>query len=149
MPDTDLSLGQHVPDKSEREAVGAATTKIARDSDAFKQLTKNQNPDVVFKLEEHTDADRMMTQKLAEKVNALAELVKEEWPGKKLRITEAWDEDAEHGTVSLHYEARAVDITVSDKDSDKLGRLGRLAVQAGFGWVFYEDDLHVHASVPK
>jgi hypothetical protein len=145
-----LSLGQSVPDKPEDVAVGAATTEIKRDSPAFREISKNTNSDIIFKDEEPAGVpDHFMTARLKEKVDALAKLVQVEWPGKMLRVTEAWDEQHEHRSKSLHYEARAVDITVSDRDSGKLGRLGRLAVKAGFDWVFYEDARHIHASVKK
>ena len=45
--------------------------------------------------------------------------------------------------------AKAVDITVSDQDANKLGRLGRLAVNAGFEWGYNENSAHVHASMKK
>jgi len=145
----DLKLHDKVPDKSETDAVGAASTKIVRNTPEFAALVKNENPDIVFKDEEVTGADRMMTSKLKAKVDALATLVKNEWPGIKLRVTEAWDENNEHSTNSVHYEARGVDLTTSDKDGAKLGRLGRLAVNAGFEWVFFEDTSHIHASMKK
>ena len=151
----DLEIGDKVPNKAEKEAVGAGTTKIIRDSDEFKKLVKNENSDIVFKDEEGTGADRMMTSKLKSSLDKLAELVKKEgesnasWKSVKLRVTEAWDEDNEHSANSLHYEARAADITTSDRDKKKLGRLGRLAVDAEFGWVLYEDSSHVHVSVSK
>jgi hypothetical protein len=145
----DLVLGQKVPNQAERDVVGSSTSKIKRNTAEFNALTKNTNADIVFKDEEKTGADQMMTTKLNGKVNALAALVKSEWSGVKLRITEAWDENDEHGTNSVHYEARAVDITTSDQDGNKLGRLGRLAVNAGFEWVFFENSAHVHASVSK
>jgi hypothetical protein len=144
-----LTLGQQVPNKAETEAVGAISAKVVRGTPEFDALVKNENPDIEFKDEENTGADRMMTSNLKARLDKLAELVKQEWPGKKLRVTEAWDEDDEHAATSLHYEGRAVDITVSDKDNAKLGRLGQLAVDAGFGWVWYEDTSHVHASVEK
>lgn len=148
-PGDSLSLHQRVPDQSEADAVGTITQVVARGSEAFKHFVTNNNPDIVFKDEEGTGADRLMTPLLADRLNKLADLVKSEWSGVKLRITEAWDEDAEHSKTSLHYEGRAADMTTSDRDRAKLGRLGRLAVDAGFGWVYYEDESHVHASVPK
>jgi hypothetical protein len=149
MSNDDLVLGQKVPNQAERDVVGAADSKIKRGTPEFVALVKNQNANIVFKDEEGTGADRMMTSRLNDKVNALAAQVKAEWPTLKLRVTEAWDEDDEHGPNSVHYEARAVDITTSDQDGAKLGRLGRLAVRSGFEWVFYENESHVHASMSK
>lgn len=143
----DLTLGQRVPNKGEVETCGAIVKKITRADPEFKTLVENNNGDIVFKDEEHTGADRMMTQSLNDRLNGLAARVKKEWPNLKLRVTEAWDEDDEHAGNSLHYEGRAADLTASDVDGSKLGRLGKLAVDEGFDWVWYENAQHIHVSV--
>ena len=105
--------------------------------------------DIVFKDEEGTGADRMMTRRLRARLARLARLVSTEWPGLRLRVTEAWDERREHGDRSVHYEGRAADITTSDANPAKLGRLGWLAHEAELEWVLYEDPSHVHVSVQR
>jgi Hedgehog amino-terminal signalling domain len=144
-----LVLGQKVPAKSEVAACGAIRKPIKRADPEFATLVRNDNPDIVFKDEEGSAADRIMSPRLKEKLDLLATAVKAEWPGTTLRVTEAWDEQGEHAAGSLHYEGRGADLTTSPRDSAKLGRLGQLAVDAGFDWVFYESSTHVHASVAK
>jgi len=145
----DLKLRERVPSKAEVDVVGAMKKKIRRTDPEFKDLEENTNADIVFKDEEKTGADRMMTPRLCQGLNKLATAVKSAWSGVKLRVTEAWDEDNEHSGASLHYEGRAADITTSDQDGDKLGHLARLAVDAGLDWVFFEDERHVHVSVAR
>jgi len=145
----ELELGQKVPDDSEINVCGAITKKIKRTDPEFAMLVENTNAGVVFKDEEGTGADRMMSQRLKSGLDALAPLVAAEWSGVKLRVTEAWDEDNEHTGDSLHYEGRAADITTSPVDGNKLGRLGQLAVDAGLDWVYFENSAHVHVSVKK
>jgi uncharacterized protein YcbK (DUF882 family) len=150
-----MRLGEMFPAVSEAMAIPEIRNYDASATPTSLGLSTNNSPNIVFKNEEGDDSDRQMSQELMEKVNELAILVANEWPNVKLRVVEAWDNNAEHGSQGLpknqrrsaHYDGRAVDITTSDIDAGKLGRLGALARQAGFDWVFYEDNAHIHASV--
>lgn len=142
-----LRLGERVPDQSEAATIGPITERIRRRSPAFSRLVRVEDDDLVFKDEEGTGADRLMTPRLQAKLLSLSAFVERQWPGLRVRVTEAWDESGEHGEASVHYEGRAADITTSDVDPQKLGRLASLAVSAGLDWVFYEDASHVHVSV--
>jgi hypothetical protein len=144
-----LSVRQHYPNADERSAVGPLAGRVLRGSPAFQRLVRCDSPLIVFKDEEGSGADRMMTPRLRTRLLALARMVPQEWEGVRLRVTEAWDERGEHGKGSIHYEGRAADLTTSDLDPSKLGRLGALAVQSGFEWVFYEDPTHIHVSVRR
>lgn len=142
-----LRAGQAAPARSEVEAAGAIKAPIRRGQAAFGRLVRSEYPGIVFKDEEGTGADRMMSRRLRSRLHRLADRVRRQWPGVSLRVTEAWDEQLEHGKQSLHYEGRAADLTTSDRDPSKLGRLAGLAVQVGMDWVYFENASHVHVSV--
>jgi hypothetical protein len=144
-----LEVGDRVPASAESEVSGPIREAITRDGPGFASLVRCEAADVVFKDEEGTGADRLMTPRLQGAILRLGRLVGRQWPGVRLRVTEAWDEHDEHAPGSLHYEGRAADLTTSDLDTTKLGQLARLAVEAGFDWVYYEDRTHVHASVRR
>jgi hypothetical protein len=144
-----LQPGTHVPETGEAATVGRLRSRIVRGSARFSSLVRANHPHIVFKDEEGSSADRMMTPRLRAKLSRLSRLVGQQWPGVRLRVTEAWDERGEHSPSSLHYEGRAADLTTSDLDTGKLGRLARLAIAAGLDWVYYEDRSHVHVSVRR
>jgi hypothetical protein len=136
----DFTVGEKRPNTSERMAL-----RVTRKDDVFKKdFVKCNYLLIVFKDEEKTEADLYMTKNLRNKLVLLSELVHKTWR-LKLRVTEAWDESNEHGTNSVHYEGRAADLTVSDKDLNKLPKLAALCVEAGFDFVYYEND-HIHVS---
>ena len=133
-PATSQSLqpGEQVPRgvaESHSSASGSnCPNPITDGSERYFNLHENYNSDIVFKDEEGTGADRHMTWKCSYTLDTLASLVSSEWSGVKLRVTEAWDEDFEHRANSLHYCSRAVDLTTSDRDVGKYGRLGKEGV---------------------
>lgn len=140
-----FKVGEKWPIKNEVKSVGKS---IHNNKSIPLRECKNKSEynAPIFKFEEGNFIDAMATEKLCAAIWKLNALVQKEWPSLRLRITEAYDQDFEHRVASIHYDGRAADMTTSDKDKKKLGRLAFLATVAGFDWVYYEND-HVHASV--
>jgi hypothetical protein len=107
------------------------------------------------------DEDYLMDPNAAAALTRLADLVRREWtdpetaqPAFRLRVTEAYDSMVEHSSRSTHYQGRANDLTLSPVPAATgearrafYGRLARLAVCAGYDYVLFENQFHVHASV--
>jgi hypothetical protein len=141
-------VGQKQPATSEEVAAGAVGVPVKAGTWEFEFLIRNSNPNIVF----NDENARAMTPELAQRLDALANRVRSEWPDSKLLVFAAWDPTgAGHGDSSLHYEGRAADIEVFpvERPKRKLGLLARLAAESGLRWVLYEDVKHVHVSVEE
>ena len=88
-------------------------------------------------------------------LSRLSQMVLAEWNGQyQLRVTDAYDSLLEHDLnqsdpnrkYSLHFEGRAIDLTLWPIDRSRYGRLCALAHCAGFDWVHNEIS-HCHASI--
>ena len=144
-----LGIKEFYPISSEIEVVGEAV-KISNGSDLVEIKSYTAQQGVIIMDDEGDLSDAKMTLDTKNRAINLATLVREEWGDViYLRIREAWSTNDNHLNYSIHHEGRALDITTSDNDKNKLGRLAGLAIEAGFDWVWYEDSCHVHVSVKR
>lgn len=109
----------------------------------------------------HVDEDYLMDPNAAAAVEVLAGLVRDEWvdpvsgrSAQRLRITESYDALIEHSVQSTHYQGRGIDLTLTPVPVASpqgrrawYGRLAQLSICAGFDYVLFENEFHVHASV--
>ncbi|KFR04183.1 Sonic hedgehog protein, partial [Opisthocomus hoazin] len=105
---TPLAYKQFIPNVAEKTlgASGRYEGKITRNSERFKELTPNYNPDIIFKDEENTGADRLMTQVERQRYLYLCLLTSLSNPkGRILRMSTSVDED---GGTSVWSEAASL-----------------------------------------
>lgn len=109
----------------------------------------------------YQDEDYLMDPNAAAALTLLQDLVANEWvdpytgeSAVQVRLTEAYDSMVEHSVQSTHYQGRGLDITISPVPPPGgaarrawYGRISRMCVCAGFDYVFFENLLHIHASV--
>lgn len=158
-----LWLGQHISASSsytqtETGAAGPMLCRIERNTCAYYQMVGNLNDDVIFKREEEPpfdEEDILMHPAMLLPLYHLNELVKQEWGGAyQLRVTDAYDSLLEHDLnqadptrkYSLHFEGRAIDLTLWPIARDHYSRLCALAHCAGFDWV-HNEGTHCHAAL--
>ncbi len=161
-PLPDLLKGQFISasgsyTQTEPAVSGRMVCRIERGSCAYERLVGLVEPSIVYKQEESPPFDGediLIHPALIAPLARLNELVQLEWGGlAQLRVTDAYDSQLDHDppqidparAYSLHYEGRAIDLTLSPVDHSKYGRLCALAHCAGFDWVLHEGT-HCHAS---
>jgi hypothetical protein len=159
----DVETGQHISASgsytlTERAVSTPMQCHQARDSCGYHQLVGIVEPSIVFKQEEAAPFDTediLMHPAMLQPLARLNQLVQAEWGGAyQLRVTDAYDSLLEHDPpdsepsrrYSLHYEGRAIDLTLWPVDYRHYGRLCALAHCAGFDWVLNEVT-HCHASI--
>jgi hypothetical protein len=160
---SDVTLQKHVAasgsyTETERTASTPMLCHLERDSCGYNQLLGILDPSIVYKREENPPYDTediLVHPAMIPPLSRLNHLVQTEWGGKfKLRVTDAYDSLLEHDPpesepitrYSLHYEGRAIDLTLWPVDQSQYGRLCALAHCAGFDWVLNEGT-HCHASI--
>ncbi len=158
-----LSVGQHLSSSGSYEesqwiASGPMICRIERDTCAYNKLVGLLDPTIIYKQEEvfpYNTEDILMHPAMVAPLSRLSQLVLDEWDGEvSLRVTDAYDSLLEHDLnqddpnrkYSLHFEGRAIDLTLWPIDRSRYGRLCSLAICAGFDWVDNEGT-HCHASI--
>lgn len=145
--------------ETESLASSPMVCQIKRDSCAYNRLFELENPSLVFNREEKEAGfgaeDSLIHPLMEGPLLRLNQLVQAEWGGEvQLRLTEAYDSLLQHDPpetepalrYSLHYEGRAVDLTLWPIERELYGRLCALAHCAGFDYVENEVS-HCHASI--
>lgn len=139
-------------------ASGRMVCRIERGSCAYYKMVGLLDSTIIFKQEEtppFNTEDILLHPAMLAPLSRLSQMVLAEWAGMyQLRVTDTYDSLLEHDLeqnnpnrkYSLHFEGRAVDLTLWPVDRSQYGRLCALAHCAGFDWVHHEGD-HCHASI--
>jgi len=139
----------HYPPRKELLVSGANDPQLF---DPDLDLIEYHDPTIWWESDNDTDGDteddHQMHRDLLPPLLRLSALVLHEQA--LLKVQDSYRPTGIHNPQSLHREGRAIDLTA---DGMTLGRLARLAVQAGFDWVYYESPrsggAHVHGSVRR
>jgi hypothetical protein len=159
----DIAVGDHIAasgsyTETERSASTPMLCHLERSSCGYNQLVGIVDPTIVYKREEvppYDTEDILVHPAMILPLSRLNKLVQTEWGGDfELRVTDAYDSLLEHDPpeskpatrYSLHYEGRAIDLTLWPIDQSQYGRLCALAHCAGFDWVL-DEGTHCHASI--
>ena len=145
---------------------GPYTGAILRGTDDFRKLKSTEGlwgtAPFVYGLQNERkqwqrEEDKLVQESLLGPLDRLAQLIRAElsrlgatWSNRAFSINEAYDSTRAHGSQSLHYEARALNLDVrapnGRPDALLASRLAGLVWMAGFDWVRLETNGHVHAS---
>ncbi|MCL4295104.1 MAG: hypothetical protein KJ077_05225 [Anaerolineae bacterium] len=159
----ELAAGEHIAasgsyTETERSASTPMLCHLERNSCGYNQLVGIVDPTIVYKREEappYDMEDILVHPAMIPPLARLNQLIQAEWGGAyQLRVSDAYDSLLEHDPpeskpatrYSLHYEGRAIDLTLWPVDQSKYGRLCALAHCAGFDWVL-DEGTHCHASI--
>jgi hypothetical protein len=123
--ESSFPIGSSLPEAPEEEVTGAATAVIDRTSPEYASLVPcAAGPSTCLVLPA-----------VRRSLDTLRAQVLSKWPGTTVVVLCGLDLEYVHGTSSPHYEARSVELRLSDGDTEKLGTFAEFARDSGFDWV--------------
>uniref|UniRef100_A0A4W3I343 Hedgehog protein n=1 Tax=Callorhinchus milii TaxID=7868 RepID=A0A4W3I343_CALMI len=134
---TPLAYKQYIPNVAEKTlgASGRYEGKITRNSERFKELTPNYNPDIIFKDEEDSGADRLMTQVQQPGLMNLSSLG-HVWKGLKIVLSQAFEEIGANSLPTLRSHKLSIEVSTSQRRRKKKTQAVQTAGEAGNRWMF-------------
>jgi hypothetical protein len=142
-----LSLGDTNPASDEETAVGPVRNFVTPDCSRFNDLVVNDNEDITFL--DDSEYARYMTQRLSEKLNLLEDLVSVAFAGNfSLVVRDGYQAPSVDSDPTTFNEGRSARVTLTPTPSESdIAQLSRLAINARFDWVFFEDSQFLRVSV--